>query len=274
MWKKRLKSLLGQCLFRTGVYRLFYRDKALVVLFHRVDDRLDGDPISCTERQFTEYCRFFKRYFNVVSFSELLDRLESGQDIGRMLAITFDDGYRDNYETAAPILRDFGLPACFFIATDFIGTEHVPWWDRELPVRPRWMDWRQVRQLRADGFEIGAHTCSHPDLATLNAADARREIAESRIRLETVLQAPVPLFSYPYGGRRQITDDERELVRALGFRCCPSAFGGAVAAGDDPFHLRRQPISPWFISPWQFGLECLAAASAQDNLRGQEAASP
>jgi peptidoglycan/xylan/chitin deacetylase (PgdA/CDA1 family) len=267
MWKKHLKALIAQALYSTGAHRWFFRDKATVVLFHRVDDALADDPISCTRSQFTAYCKFFKRYFEVISFSELLDRLEKGQDVSRTLVITFDDGYRDNCEAAAPILRELALPACFFIATDFISSNLIPWWDREGGIHSRWMDWDQVRALRADGFEIGAHTCSHPDLAKLPDAEVQREVLDSKTRLEAELKEPVTLFSYPYGRKDQITDDARQTVRSLNLRCCPSAYGGAVSGNTDPYYLQRQPISPWYLSPWHFGFEILLQKAHPSTLR-------
>jgi peptidoglycan/xylan/chitin deacetylase (PgdA/CDA1 family) len=267
MWKKHLKALIAQPLYRTGAYRWFFRNKATLVLFHRIDDALAGDPISCTRNEFTAYCRFFKRYFNVISFNDLLDRLENRQDISRTLVITFDDGYRDNYEIAAPVLHQLGLPACFFIATDFIGSSIIPWWDWDKGIHSRWMSWDQVRALRAEGFEIGAHTCTHPDLATLSDAEVEREISSSKARLEAELEEPTVLFSYPYGRKNQMTDNARRLVRSLNLRCCPSAYGGAVSGDSDPYHLMRQPISPWYLSPWHFGFEALLEKAHPSTLR-------
>ena len=99
--KRRLKALLGLLCYRSGLYRLFFRDKAIIALFHRVDDRLAGNPISCTAAQFRAFCDFFDRYFRVVSLQTLLSKLGRGEDVSGHLVITFDDGYRDNLETAA-----------------------------------------------------------------------------------------------------------------------------------------------------------------------------
>lgn len=128
---RRMNAGLGRLLFHCGLYKGLTRGKALIALFHRVDDRLVGNPISCTSREFRAYCEFFARHFRVVSLGELLHRLERGSDISRHLVITFDDGYLDNYEVAAGELIRLGLPACFFIATGVIGTRRVPWWDAE-----------------------------------------------------------------------------------------------------------------------------------------------
>ena len=73
---RRIKSLLGRIAFVTQFYRIFFRNKAVIVLFHRVDDALARDPISCDRATFNAFCQFFGRYFIVVSLEELLDKLE------------------------------------------------------------------------------------------------------------------------------------------------------------------------------------------------------
>ncbi|MFH1680397.1 MAG: polysaccharide deacetylase family protein [Candidatus Eisenbacteria bacterium] len=252
-----IKSVLGRIAYRTGLYRLFFRNKALIVLFHRVDDSLGDDPISCTSATFRAYCDFFREYFHVVSLAELLRRLEKGETIRRRVVITFDDGYKDNFQIAAAELERRGLTACFFIATGFIGTERVPAWDAGKSIRSAWMDWDDVRSLDRRGFELGAHTMDHVDLGKVEGPEAATEIAGSKERLERELGRPVVFFSYPFGARRNFTEENRAEVRRAGFSCCLSAFGGSVAPGTSPFRLARMPVSPWYRSPYQFGFEAM-----------------
>ena len=257
--KRWLKALLGRLCYRTGLYRLFFRDKAIIALFHRVDDRLAGNPISCTTAEFRAFCDFFGRYFRVVSLQTLLTKLRRGEDVSGHLVITFDDGYRDNLEVAAHELERRQLPACFFIATEFIGSNRVPPWDAALGIASRWMSWDDVRALSERGFEVGAHTMNHVDLGVLQGDDAVREIVGSRRRLAQELGAETPLFSYPFGRADQITPGNRAAVRDAGFSCCLSAYGGTVRSQGDPFDLKRIPVSPWFLSPYQYGFEVMLA---------------
>jgi len=71
----------------------------------------------------------------------------------------------------------------------------------------------------------------------------------------------VSFFTYPFGRRHQITEENRRLVEEAGFTCCLSAYGGSVAAGDALFQLKRTPVSPWHISPYQFGFETMLERS-------------
>lgn len=250
-----IKNLVGRSIFESRLHALFLRNAAVIVTFHRVHDTTSADGLTTGIGMFERHCRFFKRHFRVISLRELVSRLERGVRLDRELAITFDDGYRDNFENALPVLERLSLPATFFVITQWIGTDVVAWWDRQQGVRHPWMTWDHVRQLHRRGFDVGVHTRSHVDLGTVAEAEARREILGARLELENQLGARVEMFAYPYGGRKNITEANRELVKAAGLRCCCSGFGGVNTPGTDPFHLRRVPISPWYASPHEFGFE-------------------
>lgn len=254
---KRLKGAAGQLLFGAGSHRPLLRETGVIVAFHRVNDETAGDALSVSPRDFEIFCRFFRRHFDVIPLGELVGRLEARRPLAGCLSITFDDGYVDNYECAAPVLRDLGLPATFFVVSQFIGTRAVAWWDAELASPPAWMSWEQVRELHAAGFEIGAHTRTHADLGAVVGDTARKEIAGGREELEARLGAPVDLFAYPYGRPNAMAEENRFLVREAGFRCCVSCHGGLATSRTDPFRLPRIPINGWFASPGQLGLEVL-----------------
>src|SRR6266516_537202 len=258
----RLPRRRGAAAFRTGLYRLLLRRKAAIVVFHRVGTRSEDGLPGCTTQEFRAYCDFFAEYFRVISLGELLDRLGRGEDVSRCLVITFDDGYRDNYDVAAIELAHRGLPACFFVVTGLVGSRTAPPWSTAGRTELEWLSWEQLGLLAARGFEIGSHTVHHIDLGRLTAADALREITDSKRRLEQALRTPVRYFSYPYGGRDQMPDAYRTLLRPVGFACCLSAYGGVVTPGTDPLHLPRIPGSPWYLTPGQVGFELLELALA------------
>jgi peptidoglycan/xylan/chitin deacetylase (PgdA/CDA1 family) len=93
-------------------------------------------------------------------------------------------------------------------------------------------------------MEIGAHTVHHPILTALNAADAEREIADGRQRLQQIIDAPVDVMAYPNGKPGRDYDASHvAMVRRLGFRAAVSTAPGAARAGDDLFQLPR--FTPW-----------------------------
>ena len=255
--KRHMKTALGYLAYGTGLDALVLRQTGIVVAFHRVQDREDSHGLSVDRDMFERHCRFFKRHFDVVPLRELVSRLEDGRRVDRMLAITFDDGYHDNFVNARPVLESLSLPATFFVVSQWIGTETWAWWDREQGVRHRWMTWNHVRVLNERGFDIGAHTRTHADLGCIDGAAAHEEIAGGRREIERQIGRPVDLFAYPYGRATNISEANRALVRAAGFRCCCSCYGGLTPAGADPFRLHRIAVSPWFDSPQQLGVEFL-----------------
>jgi len=253
--KRSVKRLLGQGLFAANLDAWLLRDNAVVVAFHRIQDADQTDALTIDAAAFERHCRFFKQHFDVVPLRDMVYRLSHGQCVDRLLAITFDDGYRDNFENARPVLEKLSLPATFFIVTEWMGSDVVPEWDRARGVRHPWMTWDQVRSLHRAGFEIGAHTKTHVDLGEVEPGEAWEELLGARLELEKQLGARVESFAYPYGGRKHVTEANRDLVKSAGFRCCCSGFGGINRTGTDPFYLRRVPITPWHVSPHQFGFE-------------------
>ena len=253
--KKRLKDILGRILFATGLGRRLLADRAVVVAFHRIDDRYPGDPITLGRSEFLSFCDFFARHFNVVPLDDLVARVADGSAPGGALAITFDDGYRDNATFAAPELERRGLHATFFVTTDFVGTEKQAWWDRMRGIPSEWMSWEHVQELVAAGMGVAQHTASHPDLATLTYDEVREELKGSRRALVEAVGEARREFAFPYGGPENISEVARAAVRDSGCSCCFSCHGGTITSTDDPYHLNRTPINDWYISPYQFGFE-------------------
>jgi len=270
----RVKGLLGWLFLATGLHRRLLRDRAVVLLFHRVGEACPGDEIGMPVERFTRFCDFLARHFEVVSLAALVERLRTGGDLSGMAVITFDDGYLDNHEVAAPILRKVGLPASFFVSTGYIGTERVPGWDADQGVVPQWMTWEHVRDLRRQGFELGAHTVNHVNLGDADSfrrahaaplpehwnvnvgpGEQAREVEDSKAQLERELGAPVTAFAYPFGRRENLSENSRRFVREAGFTVCVSAVGGTVVQGTAPLAINRVPVSQWIETPAQFLFE-------------------
>ena len=254
---RRARAFLGGLLYGSRLHRALWKNRAAIVIFHRVDDRYPGDPITCSFQEFCRYCDFFQRHFIVVSLNELLDRLRDGRDISRHLVITFDDGYRDNTRCALELKRR-GLPACFFVTTEFVDSSRNAWWDSLRSIHSEWMSWEDVRRLHALGFELGPHTATHADLGSTSGDRAVAEILGAKERLEKELGAPTQHFGFPFGRPEHLSDENRQLIRHSGFRSCLSACGGTVRPECDAFDLKRIGVSDAYSSPYQLGFEMLA----------------
>jgi peptidoglycan/xylan/chitin deacetylase (PgdA/CDA1 family) len=255
--RRLLKTALGRIAGLSGAYARAFQSTMVSVAFHRVNDQMAGDSLTCGSAKFAAFCRFFRSHARVVSLGEQVAGCNERRDMRGTVSITFDDGYRDNFEVAAPILRDLQLPATFFITTGFIGSQVIAPWDAALVRQPGWMTWDNVRALASQGFEIGAHTHTHVDMGSADAATLRADLLRSRQAIQRELGLTVRLFAYPFGGREHITDAALALVRELGYECCASGFGGLNPPGTSPYELRRIPIAEWFTTPHQFGFEFL-----------------
>lgn len=230
---------------------LIGRQPVVVLLYHRVNDDM-RDELTTGIEQFDRHLEWLGRHCRVVSIEDVIDDRVDRRSRRPLVAITFDDGYRDNAVNAAPILERHGFPAAFFVSTGIIGTTRPFPHDvnRGAGTRPA-MDWRQVRDLRERGFTIGSHTETHIDCGREPFEAVRRELAGSMNALQRELGLERILFAYPYGRRDNITPEVRDAVRDLGYAACLSAYGGANGR-IDRFDVRRKGIHH------DFGLEGLS----------------
>jgi peptidoglycan/xylan/chitin deacetylase (PgdA/CDA1 family) len=168
--------------------------------------------------------------YRLVSFGELADEVSGGGGSGSA-ALTFDDGLVDNLETLAPLLAELGVPATVFVVAGWLGRPHpAATWTRIVTAE-------ELRDLRAAGVEIGAHSVTHPDLTTLPYEQAREELAEGKRQLEAVLEEPVEVAAYPFG---RATEETARACRDAGFRAACVATGRGNWG--NPYLLPRQDM--------------------------------
>lgn len=194
-------------------------------------------PLTVPPHEFDEQLAALRARGSVSVLSdEYSRRLQSG-DHGNTVWITFDDGRIDNLDVALPRLVAAGHRATFFvIAEKSLGNE------------PGFVPLSGLREMLAAGMEIGSHTMTHPRLARLPLEQARREIADSRARLEDALQVPVRAFCHPFGNWNAATVD---LVREAGYELATSTIRDNRNARADRWTLRRVMIQPGRTG-WRF----------------------
>ena len=218
---------------RDGLYARFGVGRLTVLAYHQVKDPAN-DNSTVSPDAFREQMQYLKQHYRVVPLGEGVKAVSARGQAVRLVAITFDDGYLDNATVAAPILRSAGLPACFFVATDMIGSRRP--FPHDVLQRRRTqehMTWPQLQSLAREGFEIGSHTCSHVDLGAVSTLQAERELRASRQRLQRELGIPIRLFAFPYGHRRNMRPATIAAARREYEVCC-SAYGGHNTAPVNP----------------------------------------
>jgi peptidoglycan/xylan/chitin deacetylase (PgdA/CDA1 family) len=212
-----------------------------ILVFHRVTDQIPEDGLTIGTRHFERLCAMLRRTFHVVPVGEVFDIIRFGRPMPpRMVAITFDDSYRDNLY-AARVLARYQLPATFFVPTAYIETNHVYSWDRHLPRMPN-LTWADLHEMIRLGFEIGSHTVTHANLCKVSYGQARSELIESKRTLEERLQRPVHWFAYPYGGPTDLRPEHVAYIEEAGYSGSLSAYGGLIFPGANSRVLPRTPV--------------------------------
>jgi peptidoglycan/xylan/chitin deacetylase (PgdA/CDA1 family) len=268
----------------------------LVLCYHRVNDDahscFPGIPIALFRRQMET----LKRHFRVLPLPEIAERARARDLPENAVAITFDDGYRDNYTNAFPVLRELGLAATLFLTTDALDRGGLLWHDRvfdafhrtrkaearrdgelmrlltelrrstpeerdrrigtlleelgiEPGVPPGWekLRWDEVREMAAHGISFGAHTLDHPILTFVTEEEAKRQIRQSKLRIEAELGSRVTMFAYPNGRASDFDVATRRIVEDEGFDLAVTTIAGSNDESTDPFALRRTGM--WGADP-------------------------
>jgi peptidoglycan/xylan/chitin deacetylase (PgdA/CDA1 family) len=161
-----------------------------------------------------------------------------GEKTGKVVGITLDDGYLNNFANALPVLRDVGFTATSYVVSGQFGGSNV--WDHGEGVPPsRLMDVAHLKAWVAAGMDVGAHTRNHVDLLQCDEATARQEIAGCKADLENALDVQVRHFCYPYGRHRPET---AEMVRQAGYVTATTVVPGRTQWDDNPMMLPRIPV--------------------------------
>ena len=158
----------------------------------------------------------------------------SGEKRGRVVGITFDDGYQNNLHNALPVLQRHGFTATIYAVSSMIGGTNS--WDRGLVTEKPLMGQKDWQAWLSAGMDVGSHTRTHADLDKLDDAQAIDQIQNSRSELEQTLGCKVRHFCYPYGRYRP---EHARMAEQAGYRTATTTRRGRVHPGDDPMHLRR-----------------------------------
>ena len=300
LWRQAVRMLTG------GLEKISGPQRLNILIFHRVVERPDPlYPAIPDVDRFRRIVRLLKRFYRILPLSEALRLLDEKKLPAASAAITFDDGYADNFTLARPILEAEGVSATVFVATKYLdggcmwndiitdavtktglsevefefeagsATSLSNWGEKraaaskvirhlrylnpdereiaalriseqlgvsELP--NLMMSTREVCQLHTAGFEIGAHTHSHPILTKMDPEVARRDIQMGKRQLESILGKDVTLFAYPNGKpSSDYSAIHVQMAQELRFRAAVSTAPGMHTRSGDPYQIPR--VTPW-----------------------------
>lgn len=162
-----------------------------------------------------------------------------GERQGKVVGITFDDGYRNVYENALPVLMDLGFTSTNYFVSQRLGGGND--WDYDIGIpHSDLMSVVEMRDWHAAGQEVGSHTLDHVHLTALPLDEATRQIQLSRQQLEELLGEAVEAFCYPYGDESAAI---RKIVRQAGYLNATTTERGLVRPDDDFFGLPRSTVA-------------------------------
>ncbi len=193
----------------------------------------DGDTIgkdlSVTPKNFADQLNYLAEHdFTTMTMEELADvRAKRLALPPNPIVLTFDDGYRDFYTDAWPLLREHGFKATSFIITNVVD-------------QPHYLTWQMIDEMQRSGLiEFGSHTLSHRELPALSDAAAKQEIEQSKQTLEAHLGLLVRSFCYPAG---RVSDRDAEFIHNAGYEIAVTTKRGHAEPDQDPLRLPRMRI--------------------------------
>ena len=219
-----------------------------ILMYHQIGafPRLSGEmrkhrSTYCRVERFRAQMNYLAHFgYRVLSMDEVLACLRGERTTPpRAVALTFDDGYAGFREHAWPILQRHGFPAMVYVISGLLG-QPSSWFARDGRDTPPLMSAADLRTLRREGCDIGAHSMSHARLAGLDAPRLHEETAGCRARLEDVLGERVEHFCYPFGSHDLAAV---EAVAEAGFASATTCARAPAGPADDPLTLPRKAVS-------------------------------
>lgn len=218
-----------------------------VIMYHRVikDESEKGvHGTYVTVKQFEEQMKYLKKKgYETVTFKEMLNnRYKQRFDKDKKwIMLTFDDGYKDNYENAFPILKKYQFKGIIYILD---GIEYNKW-DVDNPGNPErkftLMNQDELLEMQNYGIEFGGHTSTHPRLAELSIEQVKSEIINSKSNIEKIVGRELLSFAYPYGS---LNEEVKRIPQEAGYKFAVATDSGSIVFSDDLFEIRRIGIFP------------------------------
>lgn len=209
--------------------------KCPILMYHKVGKAPPGAMVPyhyVTSRRLDNHLRALGRFgFQTIRLTDYPNQTS----VRKPVILTFDDGYLNFTELGLPLFKKHAQIATVFVVVGLIGQTNA--WDTKLGDQTEpLMSLDDIREALAAGVEIGCHSMTHARLTTLDQNELRSEVADSKAKLESLLEQSVPTFCYPYGAQN---DTVREAVRLAGYTHACSVEKGWNDQTTDRYLLKR-----------------------------------
>lgn len=228
-----IRNLLKDLLVQT-IDKIIRHKKASILMYHSVGN--NKHFFTVTPENFEWQMGYLKRHnFNIISLGQLVEKIINKQPFQeKTIAITFDDGYADNYSNVFPVLKKYSIPITIFLPTDLVGQKQMV-----RGIDMEYLTWHQVVEMNQSGLvDFGSHSKTHRRLSTLGRDEVKSELKESKNVIEQNLNKNCDLFAYPFGDHNDGIPDE---VKGL-FKGAVSVIRGYIDGYSNNFLLPRQSI--------------------------------
>lgn len=217
-----LRDVVGFIIYLLIFFRR--RKGAVTFVYHSVGYvALKDDPyrVNITPERFEEHLKVISRY---------KDKID----------ITFDDSYENNFKYALPLLKKYNLSATIFLTTDFIDgkirSEDLG--GKNFKESP--LTWDEIKIMDREGIKFGSHSKTHAFLTKISEDELKREVADSKKRIEEVLKHKIDGFAYPFGDVDSFSNLTKEALKESKYNYAyTNIMGSNLSNPDDRYTLRR-----------------------------------
>lgn len=176
--------------------------------------------------------------YRALSLKKLQPYLDGNQQ-GKVVGITFDDGYQNILINAVPTLLKYNFSATCYIVSNNLGLTNI--WDLDKGITQRkLMTEEEVNKWLSLGMDIGGHTQTHPNLTKISFVEAKKEINECKVNLEKKFKTPINDFCYPFGVFNELIS---KAVKESGYETATTMLRGRVNPSTNRYKLPRIPIN-------------------------------
>tara|TARA_B100001029_G_C15031697_1_gene437398 strand:- start:130 stop:1191 length:1062 start_codon:yes stop_codon:yes gene_type:complete len=205
-------------------------NSAVVYMYHRFGEP-DNPSTNISLEQFKKQLEeLSKPKYNVVKLEYIIDSIITQTQLPtNTIAISIDDGHNSIIKKAWPLLKEYNFPVTLFISTDSIDSKYK-----------NYLTWDQIRTLKKEGADIGAHTKTHPHLHTMSVSEIKEEIEYSNKRYLSELGEMPKLFAYPFG---EANSQVIKIIQDYKFKAAFGQHSGVINETSDLNYLPRFSIN-------------------------------